>query len=447
MSGEPFLATPPDTSGEVAWLIFGNASMEPDALRLGQIQFFSDRIWPDQVTDPTFFTGRQDLEFPAELAHEPLLKALRPNDQSMRCVYARVELSGPRATDGRNPYAQKRIAGDWAREFVSSVVDAATFASGGSRWTLLTGELIFRTLKAGEEQPLTGTATFDDPARVRALRDFRPPDLEGTGEALKTTQTELVDLLARGDRKAATSVEGARWFQLARQASDPAQRLVLFVRAFERSLPLRSDEKWYDAVERIFREFWAEDRLDNDLFHLAHRCEDYLRLGAPGALASLPEWIEHGRPNRFSVNMPAFLQTADQIEKALAAVPFNTWPDRLTLRSLARIEKDPKRAYDALRQFADHFNLLLSRTLRQRNAVAHGIRTNPEVIATVDGFVARLAASVDAQNLHSVTVGEDRDAALSRGRQNRLKTLERLKAGAAPTSSLLYPDMADQAES
>jgi hypothetical protein len=62
--GKTFLLTPPDASGQVAWFIFGNASMESDALRIGQIQFFSERIWPDQVTDRTFFAGRADLEYP-----------------------------------------------------------------------------------------------------------------------------------------------------------------------------------------------------------------------------------------------------------------------------------------------------------------------------------------------------------------------------------------------
>jgi hypothetical protein len=70
----------------------------------------------------------------------------------------------------------------------------------------------------------------------------------------------------------------------------------------------------------------------------------------------------------------------------------------------------------------------------------HGIRTNPEVVATVERFIERLAASVDAQNLHSAAIREDRDTALSRGQQDRLQTLERLKIEPAPASSILYPD-------
>jgi hypothetical protein len=445
-SGEPFLCTPPDTSGRVSWLIFGNASMEPDALRIGQIQFFSDRIWPGQVTDPAFFADQDHLEYPDELQHAPLLKALRPNDESMECVYARVELAGPRATGQRNPYVQKRAAGDWARDLVSSAVDAATFSSGGSRWTLLTGELVFHTLAPGGQQPLTGNPTFDNPARVKALREFRPPGLEGTGNALETLRPELAELLADSDRVASASVREARWFQAARQAADPAQRVVLFIRAFERSLPLHPGERWDGAVRRIFREFWAEDRFDNDLVQLAHTSEDLLRLHDPGALSRLPQWIEHRPPNWFRANLAAFMTLAGQIEKALEPMPYNTWTERLILRALDRMQRHPRRAYDALREFGGHFDLLLARARRQRNAVVHGIRTNPEVVATVERFIERLAASVDAQNLHSAAIGEDRDTALSRGQENRLQTLERLKTEPAPASSILYPDTPPIAE-
>jgi hypothetical protein len=319
-------------------------------------------------------------------------------------------------------------------------VDAATFSSGGSRWILLTGELVFHTLTPGEQQPLTGNPTFDNPARVKALREFRPPGLEGTGEALETLRPELADLLADSDRVASASVREARWFQAARQATDPAQRLVLYIRAFERSLPLHPGERWDGAVRRIFREFWAKERFDNDLLQLAHASEDLLRLRDPAALSQLPQWIEHRPPNRFRVNLAAFLRLADRIEKALEPMPYNTWAERLILRSLDRMQQHPRRAYDALREFGGHFDLLLDRSRRQRNAVVHGIRTNTEVVATVELFIERLAASVDAQNLHSAAIGEDRDTALSRGQQNRLQTLERLKIEPAPASSILYPD-------
>lgn len=438
-SGERLLNIPPDSSGRVAWFIFGNASMESDALRIGQIQFFSERIWPDQVTDKNFFASRPELDYPEELEHEPLLRALRPNDRSLECVFARVELTGPRATGRRNPYAQKKTAATWARQLVSSVVDAATFSTGGSRWILLTGELVFHALAEDEQQPLSGTALFDDPARAEAMRSFQPPELEGTGDALESIQPELADRLADDDRVAAGAVREARWYQAAREAPDPAQRLVLHVRAFERSLPLRGDERWDGAVRRIFREFWAQDRFDNDLVTLGHQTDWLLQMYAPDTLSQMQQWIEHQPKQRFSTHVAAVLAHAAEIETAMQSLPRNTWPEQRALRVVARMQENPRRAHDCLIALGGHFDVLLNRARRRRNAIVHGIRTNPDVVATVDRFIARLAASVEAQNIYSAAIGEDRDVALQRGQQARLETLERLKEGDPPASDILYP--------
>lgn len=438
-SGERLLSTPPDSSGQVAWFIFGNASMESDALRIGQVQFFSERIWPDQVTDKNFFASRPELDHPEELGHEPLLRALRPNDGSLECVFARVELTGPRAAGRRNPYAQKKPAAAWARQLVSSVVDAATFSTGGSRWILLTGELIFHTLAEGEQQPLSGVASFEDPTRAKAMRAFRPPDLEGTGDALESIQPELADRLADDDPAAAGAVREARWYHAARQAPDPAQRLILHVRAFERSLPLHGDERWDGALRRNFREFWAQGRFDHDLVSLGHQTDWLLQMYSPDTLSQMQQWIEHQPRQRFTTHLAAVLTHAAEIETAMQSLPHNTWPERRALRVVARMQEDPRRAHDCLRALAGHFDVLLDRARRQRNAIVHGIRTNPDVVATVDRFIARLAASVEAQNIYSAAIAEDRDVGLQRGRQARLETLERLKKGDPPASHILYP--------
>jgi hypothetical protein len=440
-SGEQLLTTPPDSSGQVAWFIFGNASMESDALRIGQVQFFSERIWPDHVTDENFFASRSELDYPKELTHEPLLQALRPNDPSLECVFARVELTGPRAAGRRNPYAQKRTAAAWARQLVSSVVDAATFSTGGSRWILLTGELVFHAVAEDEQQPLSGTAPFVDPARAEAMRSFRPPELEGTGDALESIQPELADRLADDDPAAAGAVREARWYRAARQAPDPAQRLVLHVRAFERSLPLHGSERWDGAVRRNFRELWAQDRFDNDLVILGHQTDWFLQMYAPDTLSQLQQWIEHQPRQRFSTNLAAVLAYAGEIETAMRPLPRNTWPEQRALRMVARMQENPRRAYDYLRALGGHFDVQLDRARRQRNAIVHGIRTNPDVVGTVDRFIARLAASVEAQNIYSAAVAEDREVALQRGRQARLEILERLKTGDPPASDILYrPD-------
>ena len=68
-----------------------------------------------------------------------------------------------------------------------------------------------------------------------------------------------------------------RWLEAARQQPDPAQRIVLHVRAFERALPTPGSERWNDAVKRYFREHWAIDRFEREIFNLASQAD----LGRP----------------------------------------------------------------------------------------------------------------------------------------------------------------------
>jgi hypothetical protein len=271
------------------------------------------------------------------------------------------------------------------------------------------------------------------------MRSFRPPELEGTGDALESIHPELAGRLADDEPAAAGAVREARWYRAARQAPDPAQRLVLHVRAFERSLLLHGDERWDDAVRRNFREFWAEDRFENDLVTLGHQTDWFLQMYSPHTLSQMEHWIEHQPRQRFSTHLAAVLTHAAEIERAMQSLPRNTWPEQRALRMVARMQENPRRARDCLKALAGHFDVLVERARRQRNAIVHGIRTNPDVVATVDRFIARLAASVEAQNIYSAALAEDRDAALARGRRARLETLERLKEGALPASDILYP--------
>lgn len=74
------------------------------------MQFFSDRLWPEAVTSREFMARIPEAEFPTEL-DEHALKQIKPNDDAEHHVYARVELTGPRAQDTRNPWAHGRPVG------------------------------------------------------------------------------------------------------------------------------------------------------------------------------------------------------------------------------------------------------------------------------------------------------------------------------------------------
>jgi hypothetical protein len=60
---EEVLALPPDRTARVAWFIFANADIPDGYLRVGQVQFFSHRLWPEAVTDCDFMARFSDAEF------------------------------------------------------------------------------------------------------------------------------------------------------------------------------------------------------------------------------------------------------------------------------------------------------------------------------------------------------------------------------------------------
>jgi hypothetical protein len=225
--------SPPARSAQVAWFIFANADIPDGYLRVGQVQFFSHRLWPEAVTDRDFVSRLVNGEFPAEL-DEDALTWLTPRDGADAHVYARVELSGPRAEDGRNPYFQGEPPEQWARDLVSGIVAAGTFRVGGSAWKLLSGAALYHGEirdRSGSHANWSGSQSFDDPERLETVRSARHPLHEGTGEVLEELEPRVAERLAHRDPAAQEALAEVRWYESVRAQPDPAQRVVLHIRA------------------------------------------------------------------------------------------------------------------------------------------------------------------------------------------------------------------------
>jgi len=69
---EEVLSFPPTRVAQVAWFIFANADIPDGYLRVGQVQFFSHRLWPGAVTSREFMARIPDAEFPGELDEHAL---------------------------------------------------------------------------------------------------------------------------------------------------------------------------------------------------------------------------------------------------------------------------------------------------------------------------------------------------------------------------------------
>lgn len=438
-AGEEILGTATEGTARVAWFIFGNADVPSGMLRVGQTQFFSESIWPDRVRDPAYFAGAPEAELPAELFDQRLLDALKPGDHSTHHVYARVELAGPRALNDGDPAAAGRSPLDWARDLVTSVVEVATHASGGSRWVLLEGGIVCHGIDPDGNTIFEGMGGFPDPAHQQALADFRPAPLEDTADRLQGLDPRLAENIAAGEPRTVAAVHEARWHHSVRRQNDPAQRVALHVRAFEQALPVGRGEHWDAIAKFYFREFWAWDRLHLAIDAAQSSSRFWIELHDHASVSQIITWIIDGW-----VYLGRFLDATVVVGDALRRIPGDARVTRRAVAEVGRWAKDPVQAASHLNKLCGQFDILLARAQRQRNAIIHGVQTDPDVVASVDRFVSRLADYITVGALHSAAVGEDLTDALERSRIETRRRIWQLKHGISLTE-ILTPDGTEEA--
>jgi hypothetical protein len=429
---EELLSLPPRISARVAWFIFSNADINGEYVRVGQVQFFSHRLWPECVTSREVIERYgNDVEFPEEL-DDFVLERLTPSDSSQSHVYARVELCGPRAEPKRNPAAHSRQPEAWAKDLVSGIVDAGTFRIGGSTWRLLEGVMIYHGPDSEPALSWEYPLAFDDPDRF----DWEPsahPLKERTGKALEELPPRFAELLAEGSMGARDALAEVRWFETAQSQRKLAQRLVLFVRGFELTLPTRRAFPWAAATRHYMRDGWVLNSLASDVFELAWRAEYDLARTPGKSLSGLEQWVARNG-DEFTVTFAAFLRMIDQIEDRLEQ---HSQTGR-KVRAFARWIKDPAKTMSRLENRANLFDRLLARSVRQRNAVVHGVKTVSEVVASVEPFIGELAASLTAQAVLSAAEGETTLSALENQRVGARRRLWLLKDGKGSVDRVLF---------
>jgi hypothetical protein len=374
--------------------------------------------------------------FPPELNNEELLAALDLPDEFRDSVLARVEFAGEFVHPEARPEARRLPAIEFARDLASGVVEAATFRIGGSAWKLLTGAV---AVDPGDA--VVATRTFDDPDRLHAVRSFIPPFRERTGEALEFIEERFVTDLARGVPAAAAVLDDVRWYEAAKRSPSQAQRLALYVRAVERALPIAEDESWATVVERYLCEFWAFDELTNQIALVGHDVFRSLQRVDHEVLAKIPPIVVDEPDLRFRVHFPPLLENVDDL---LMALEGHADLERRVLRDLQQDVASSAAVAAWLRRLRGTFVQLLRRSLRQRNAIIHGGAVAPATVASVEPFVADIAALVVANAVYALEQGKRLEDEFERERFDGLLRLERLERGVTTLDQLLAPAVAEQ---
>jgi len=111
---------------------------------------------------------------------------------------------------------------------------------------------------------------------------------------------------------------------------------------------------------------------------------------------------------------------------------------RRRLRKVARWAADPHEARRRHTALENHFDRVLNRAVRQRNAVIHGVPTVAEVVSTAEPLVAEIAGFIVSQAVDGASAGENLIERLEDVRATSREKLWRLEQGEGPVVEVLY---------
>jgi hypothetical protein len=421
------VALPPTRNVKAVWMVFDNANLGRERMQCGPVLFIDQSGWPDAARAENPQTG---LPYAPELTEETLalLKAPSANDHFVWC---RVTVDGPGAVSPGDDVPQ-RPAHEMARQLASSLVEAATFAMGGSAWKLQLG-----CMSVHHSGSTTLTERFRDAAYTRALESFRPPVHDPTANALDEVTGEFAEAVAAGRPDAQDAIREVRWYESAEAAPDPAQRLALHIRALEHALPIMGSESWTDPARRYLREHWVDDQVHRVVWRLGAAAADILRHTDPQALEDYAQFVVYDEddPAAFLLTYGAVVRHAKEIAGRL---PAQEWALRRGLRELSRRTATSGDALKWLELLGKEFDTYLIRSARERNATVHGVPTYRPAVDSVVDFVAQLSAYVVAQTVHRVAAQRDPLAEFELARGEALMTRHRLQQGNEPVDRIIF---------
>lgn len=426
----------PPTDVVAAWVAFGNAHLNDGYLRVGQVQFFDKRFTPQELRDGCPALAAHDEFDPATELTDEVIRWSFERIQAQSYVLARVEMAGARAqlpASGTGPPIS------WARQFVSGVVEAAGFRLGGTKWILLEGGCYFTADGGGR-----GSAGFVDPVHRGALQSFRPPMNEPTQYALRELDSAFADALARSEASAVRAVSDVGWHRRASEIEDDAMRLALRARGFEvhwATGPGRGFFSWEEPVRYFLKDRWAQAAIRDCLFDAVASIEPpphplWLRHASDKQLveAAFSEAWTNNPDGSYTWNPGTVLRLAPSLADAfiVGSLPRRRW------KELARVGRTGRTAQDWWMRLRSAFDVLLNRAVRQRNAIIHGQDLIPEVIASVEPFVAQLSGYLAYLAVEAAEKGNDMDEELEASRAGLVERFEKL--GTEASGLALWPD-------
>jgi hypothetical protein len=428
------LAELPSRARFAVWLLIDNAALSDAFQSVGPIWLFDSRFWPDAVrSGEAAKRVGQNLPVPPELADWDEAKLALGWDADTQ-MFRGVDLQSPRLL-ARVWVESTTVAGatDQARTVVQGMVDLATPDSG---WLLLDGYATWREGLGWSHQG------FRDP-RAAAAAHVRHPAHDRTASKLEDLDAQFMERWLRAEPAALEAVDDALWTVAVERAPSPSHRIMLAIRAVERTLgqarQKRSDS-WAEAASRYLRGSWVDFTLANEVLDAGFCAVNGLP-DKSGANADLNHSLHalmfppSDSPGTMAAFVRGFAALGDDV---VAALLEGSMEHRIVREAIAVLTSSES-ALKRLAGLGTCFDRLLERTERQRNALTHGTGTTRTVVAGVDAFVVVLAQYMAQETLRRAATGKEPLIEFERSRVRALEQQARLEVGESPLS-VLWPD-------
>jgi hypothetical protein len=406
------LASEPSRGDAVVWLAYRDAAVDPVYLEKGPLEFYDARIWNAAVDGQ--WPGNPTWTQPPELADPDADQFLRRLPDS-NFVMVRVSLTDIPATE----------AADRAQD----LADAALALTGWhTDWRPLRGAAIYTT-------HWFGSAGFIDPGSLSPMSN---PLLDPIFSQLAGVDESLLVRLAKQEPPVKELVDDVRWRRDARAAASHDHRVALAVTLIERILPQASPQgaSWSEVTDYYLKTLLALDDVTQRVCDAGETSVDSrISAARPDAFQYASEIVEHHGRNAFTVHPDGILA---RIADLVAFVE----PETLEARMLAEVKArmaDGRAALSWLSECERRFERLLARARRQRNAIAHGTRTVPDVVASIEPFLDKVVGRLVGALKVSVAQNVQLPTQLAGYRATWEKRKAALQAGGDPATEL-FPD-------
>jgi hypothetical protein len=411
---EEQLAKLPGLSQIVVWLVIDNAALPNQFLQLGPIWLFDGRYWTEDCATGDI-ASRIDPGLPVPPEFDNWAWASQEFARlpaAEHRVYARMTLE-----DTMTARARAR-----ARRVLHEMID---LAKSDSDWVLLDGALSWRQTGWSGESYSAPKDTDTHPVHER------------TATELQRFETDFIQRWVESDPLVAEGVADALWAIAVERAPATSQRIMLALRTVERVLGQARETPHDNAAapaERFLRALWVNDTLSHEIRDAVFAAHSGVENNfGPTDLKNRLLVMVTG-PSSWHDLFANFLSVAPD---ALAALTPGSMAHRI-VRDAVDVLTSPEKALTRLKELGQHFDRLLARSERQRNALVHGTGTTDAALRSVDMFVRVLANYAAGEALGSA---EGRKQPLVALEQRRIQALEhraRLECGEAPLE-VLWP--------